>query len=225
MSTKSFVALALGCVTLVCPAYLAAQQDQDSVADAARKARAERKNVPPAKIVLDNDNLDTLKGVVNVVGQSSAPAGDENKKADDKTPQTGSKGPAKDEAYWRQKFAAANKKLADDSHELDVTQRERNLKQQQYYTDPMAALKQDYSRQDLNDAKAKIDELTAKVEQDKADISNLEDELRQAGGDPGWATPPSQSSQPAATSETSPPAPQPQPAPPVPAPAPAPAAQ
>jgi hypothetical protein len=56
----------------------------------------------------------------------------------------------------------------------------------------MASLKQEYSRQNLNDAKAKIDEKTAMVGQDKADIANLEDELRQAGGDPGWATPPAQ---------------------------------
>ncbi len=53
----------------------------------------------------------------------------------------------------------------------------------------MAALKQDYSRQDMNDTKTKIDEKTAAVAQDKADISNLEDELRKAGGDPGWARP------------------------------------
>ncbi|HXR09179.1 MAG TPA: hypothetical protein VN792_00320, partial [Candidatus Acidoferrales bacterium] len=78
------------------------------------------------------------------------------------------------------------------AHELDILQREFNLKQNQFYTDPTAELKQEYSRQDLNDTKAKIDAKTAAVEQDKADISNLEDELRQAGGDPGWATPPAQ---------------------------------
>jgi hypothetical protein len=57
-------------------------------------------------------------------------------------------------------------------------------------------LKQDYSRQDINDSRTKIDEKTAAVAQDKADISNLEDELRKAGGEAGWATSGSQSSQP-----------------------------
>jgi hypothetical protein len=71
-------------------------------------------------------------------------------------------------------------------------QREYNLKQEQFYTDPMASLKQEYSRSDLNDTRAKIDDKTAQVAQDKADIANLEDELRQAGGEPGWATPPAQ---------------------------------
>lgn len=199
MKTKRLILLALGCAMVAVPAYLAARQDQsqDSVADAARKAQAAKKNAPKAKMTIDNDNLGTLTGAVNVVGETPAPSDDQAKKAapDDKTPKAGAPGekqPAKDEAYWRQKFADANKKLADDAHELDITQREYNLKQQQFYTDPMAALKQDYSRQDLNDTKTKIDQKTADVAQDKSDISNLEDDLRKAGGDPGWASGPAQ---------------------------------
>jgi hypothetical protein len=193
MNTKRFVTLALGSLMLASPVYLAARQDQgqgqESVADAARKARAEKKDAPKPKMVIDNDNLGTLSGAVNVVGEQP-PADASKKPADDKTAKPA--GPVKDETYWRKKFADANKRLADDAHELDIMQREYNLKQQQFYTDPMAALKQEYSRQDLNDSKAKIDEKTALVAQDKADISNLEDELRQAGGDAGWATPPAQ---------------------------------
>jgi len=191
MNTKRLITLALAGMILAAPAYLAAQQDQHSVADAARKAQAEKKNAPKAKLTIDNDNLGTLTGTVNVVGEQPAPPEDQTKKP--AAAKTGA--PAKDEAYWRGRFADANKKLADDAHELDITQRELNLKQEQYYTDPMAALKQEYSRQDINDSKTKIDELTAQVAQDKADIANLEDELRQAGGDPGWATPPSQPAQ------------------------------
>ncbi len=195
MNTKPLILLALGGVILASPAYLAARQDQgqgqESVVDAARKARAEKKDAPKSKMVIDNDNLGTLTGTVNVVGEAPAPPADETKKpAAEKTAKSGEG--AKDEAYWRQKFADANKKLADDQHELDIMQREYNLKQEQYYADPMAALKQEYSRQDLNDSKTKIDDMTAKVAQDKSDISDLEDQLRQAGGDPGWATAPAQ---------------------------------
>jgi hypothetical protein len=197
MKTKRLITLAFGCVTIAFPAYLAAQQGQESVADAARMAKAEKKTAPKPKMVIDNDNLDTLTGTVNVVGQEPAPPEDQAKKpaADEKTPKAGAPGekpPVKDEAYWRQKFADANKKLADDARELDILQREYNLKQEQFYTDPMASLKQDYSRQDLNDTRTKIDDKTAMVAQDKADIASLEDELRRAGGDPGWATPPAQ---------------------------------
>jgi hypothetical protein len=203
MNTKRLITLAMGCVMLIGPAWLEAQQDQESVADAARKAQAEKKNAPKAKMTIDNDNLATLTGTINVVGERPASPDDQTKKAppDATAPKTAAPGenePVKDEGYWRDKFAAANKKLADDAHELDILQREYNLKQEQFYGgDPMAALKQNYSRQDLNDSKTKIDEKSALVAQDKTDISNLEDELRQAGGDPGWATPPAQ---PAATS-------------------------
>jgi chromosome segregation ATPase len=214
MNTNRLTTLALGCVLLAVPAYLAAQdQDQGSVADAARKAQAAKKTAPKAKMTIDNDNLGTLTGTVNVVGEQPAPSGDQaNKDGADKSTKPaapGDKAPAKDEAYWRDKFAAANKKLADDQHELDILQREFNLKQDQFYTDPTAQLKQEYSRQDLNDTKTKIDAKAAVVDQDKMDISNLEDELRQAGGDPGWATPPAQP----APGETAPvqPAPAPQP--------------
>ncbi len=191
MNTKRLITLALGCAMFAAPVYLAAQQDQgqESVADAARKAQAAKKNAPKAKMTIDNDNLGTLKGTISVVGEQPAQTSDQTK-----APATTEKESAKGEAYWRQKFADANRKLANDSKELDITQRELNLKQEQYYADPMAALKQEYSRQDINDATAKIDELKARVAQDKTDISNLEDDLRKAGGDPGWETPSSQPS-------------------------------
>jgi hypothetical protein len=194
MNINRLIPLALCSLLLSAPVYLAAQDDQSqgSVADAARRAQAEKKTAPKAKLTIDNDNLGTLTGTINVVGESPASPDDQSKKeAEDKTKAgaPGEKKAEQGEAYWREKFAAANKKLTDDAHELDIDQREFNLKQEQYYADPMAALKQDYSRQDINDSRAKIDTKTADVAQDKVDISNLEDELRQAGGDPGWARP------------------------------------
>jgi len=196
MNTKRFITLALGGVMLASPAYLAARQDQDqgqeSVADAARKAQAQKKEAPKPKMVIDNDNLGSLSGTVNVVGEEPAPPEEQAKKEGGEEKGTKSGEAPKDEKYWRQKFADADKKLNDDQHELDILQREYNLKQQQYYADPMAELKQEYTRQDLNDTKAKIDDKTAAVAKDKSDISDLEDELRQAGGDPGWATAPAQ---------------------------------
>jgi len=216
MNTKRFIILALGCLLLAGPACLAAQQDQESVADAARKAQAAKKNAPKAKLTIDDDNLGTLTGVVNVVGQEPAAPEDQTKKP--AAPKNAAVAKDKDEDYWRDRFAAANKKLADDQRELDITQRELNLKQEQFYTDPMASLKQEYSRQDINDSRTKIDELTARVAQDKTDLSNLEDELRRAGGDAGWATPSTQPAQGQASTGQSAPQ-QPEPEQPAPAPA------
>jgi len=210
MNTKRFVIVTLASALLFAPALLVAQQDQDNqdnVVDAARKAQAEKKTAPKAKMVIDDDNLNTLKGTISVVGPAPAAPEDQSKIAAADTTKAPTVKPAvKDEAYWRQTFADAYKKLADDAHELDILQREFNLKQEQFYTDPMASLKQGYSRQDLTDSKQKIDDKTAVVAQDKQAISDLEDALHQAGGDPGWATPPSTGSAPASESSSTPPA-------------------
>ncbi len=76
-----------------------------------------------------------------------------------------------------------------DARELDVLQREYSLKQQQYYSDPNMAMREQFSRQDLTETKTKIEDRTAVVAADKQSISDLEDQLRQAGGEPGWANP------------------------------------
>jgi len=201
MNTKQLLMVTLvGGSLLLAPALLKARQDQaqsqESVVDAARKAQAAKKTAPKSVLTIDNDNLDTLTGTVSVVGPApEAPVDDKTKAAsaaDEKT------APVKGEAYWRQAFAEANKKLADDAKELDISQREYNLKQQQYYSDPNTAMKQDYTRQDLTDTKTKIDQSSAAVEADKQAISDLEDALRKAGGEPGWENAPT-STTPAAT--------------------------
>src|SRR5271169_3307118 len=91
MNTKRFITVALGVVVLVSPAYLAAQQDQgqgqQSVADAARKAQADKKASAKPTKVFDNDNLDSISGTINVVGQQAAPPDDQAKKpVDNKAP-------------------------------------------------------------------------------------------------------------------------------------------
>ena len=63
-----------------------------SVADAARKAQAQKKEAPKPKMVIDNDNLGTLSGTINVVGEEPAAADDQTKKpADDKTSESSCK--------------------------------------------------------------------------------------------------------------------------------------
>ena len=192
----AWFALVVSAVALLASSVLA--QPQESVADAARKAQAAKKEPTKPVRVLTNDDLEAVKGTINVVGeQPPAPADqaapDKSKAAADQkgqpaaTPEQKEKAePAKDEAYWRKAFAEARKKLADDMHELDVDQRDYNLKQQQYYSDPNTAMKEQYNRSDLNEMKKQIDALTAAVAKDKQAIADLEDQLRQAGGDPGW---------------------------------------
>jgi len=197
MNKKQVLFATLVAALLFSPTMLVAQ-DQGSVADAARKAEAAKKPAAKPAVVIDNDNVGSIKGTISVVGGTPAPPADQaaasqdkakTAPADDKSKQAPA-APAKDEAYWRKTFADARKKLADDAHEQDILQREYNLKQQQYYSDPNTAMKEQFNRKDLTDTKTNIDQKTAAVAQDKQDISDLEDQLRQAGGEPGWASAP-----------------------------------
>jgi chromosome segregation ATPase len=165
----------------------------DSLGDAARKARAEKKHSGKPAKVFTNDDMGRLKDRPSAIAFQSAPASWTDRNAEttkDKKPTNGDDR-KKDEASWRAKFAAARKTLADDMRELDILQREFNLKQQQFYQDPNAALKQQYNRDDLNKTQSEIDTKKQAVERDKQALSDLEDELRKAGGDPGWASEPS----------------------------------
>jgi chromosome segregation ATPase len=160
-----------------------ATQPAPSVADAARKARAEKKGEKATK-VYTNDDLQNLTATVSIVGE--APAPQTAAPAAPASAKEGTAAPVKNEAYWRAQFAAARRTLADDSKELDVLQREYNLKQQQYYSNPDVAMREQYSRKDLDDTKTQIDAKQQDVAKDNQAISDLEDQLRQAGGDPGW---------------------------------------
>ncbi|MFZ0334150.1 MAG: hypothetical protein WAN10_09345 [Candidatus Acidiferrales bacterium] len=154
----------------------------ESLADAARKAREAEKNAPKAPVVFTNDNIPTSSTGVSVVGQapsassdqsasSSAPAGADNN----------------EEANWRKRFADARHKIDQDSAELSVLQREMGELNVQYYPDPTQALMQSVTREDLTKKQAAIDAKQKQLDADKQALSDLEDELRKAGGDPAWA--------------------------------------
>ena len=157
---------------------------QDSVAEAARKAREKAKaNAAPAKKTYTNDNVSALR-----VNEISVLAPNANQ-VKDAAPDTAAKPaePKKDEAYWRKRFADARTKLELAQKDLDVSQRELNLLQTQYYADPNKALQQQLTRDDINTKNAKVDEMKQRVADLTQAIEDLKDEMRQAGGLPGWA--------------------------------------
>jgi vancomycin resistance protein YoaR len=175
----------LGWPLCAVPAHAQATAQQPSVAAAARKAREEAKNRQAPKVIT-NDDLANIKGDVSVVG-APLPAPAPEAAPGEAAP--AAKPAEKGEAYWRDQFAQARKKLADDTKELDILQREYNLKEMQFYTNPNVALREQNSRADLNKTLDDINAKKADVDKDQQAISTLEDQLRQAGGDPGWSRP------------------------------------
>ncbi|MFY9803776.1 MAG: hypothetical protein WA211_19960 [Candidatus Acidiferrales bacterium] len=163
----------------------------DPLAEAARKAREQKKDQPKPARVFDNDNLPT-QGGISAVG--AAPAGESTEGGEAAAPAEAGGAPAKsaapsggDEKSWREKFAKLRKKLDQDQADLDIMQRELGVLDVQYYNDPMKAMQQGYTRSDIDEKTAKIEAKKKQVESDQQAISDLEDELRSAGGDPGWA--------------------------------------
>jgi hypothetical protein len=165
-------------------AALAPTPQPDSLAEAARKAREQHKESAKAAKVFTNDDLPTT-GVSTVGSGSATPS--------EGTPADASKAPAgKDEKAWRDKFAALRRKLEQDQTELGVMQREANVDQLQYYNgDPQKAAQDQTSGQPLgaeyNKKVADIDAKQKQIEADQQAISDAEDDLHKAGGDPGWA--------------------------------------
>ncbi len=174
-----------------------AQQDQsntgDPVADAARKAREQKKTAPKPKKVFTDDDV-APKAAANVPASSDGAGSDKSGDgtAQGKTP--GSKIGASEknedpnsEAAWRKRFAAQRKKIADAEEALSVLQREAEKADLQYYSDPQKAMQEQYTRADINEKNEKIAARKKEVADLKQQLSDMEDQLRAAGGDPGWA--------------------------------------
>lgn len=157
----------------------------DSLAEAARKARAAEKNAPKAR-VFTNDNIPTAGGVSEVGSARQTSADSEA------APNGQGKGPAKpaaanSETAWRARFSKLRHKLQQDQAELDIMQRELGVLNVQYYSDPNKAMQQQLSREDIQKKTAAIEAKKKQVTEDQQAISDAEDDLRKAGGDPGWA--------------------------------------
>jgi chromosome segregation ATPase len=196
----AFASLALSVLALTALTSAARQQQQDPaqqstgdpVADAARKAREQKKkDTPKPKKVYTDDDLNHLVTGTPV----SAPGTTEEGAAKNSDAQgkdaAGKTGEAKDsaEAAWRKQFREAYKNLDRAQRELDILQREDNKAQLQYYNDPQKALAEQYTRKDINEKDAKIAAKRKEIDQIKQQISDMEEALRKSGGDPGWAAP------------------------------------
>lgn len=186
----------------LCARPARAQQEQssssqkstgDSLADAARKARERKKEAPKPKHVYTDDDVASIQSApVNVLGTPPPSAAETPAQS---KPNSGAKTPEgqqaasseSEETKWRKRFKEVRDNLARAEKQLEILQREDNKAQVQYYNDPQKALTEQYSRQDINDKNSKIAAKQQEIQQLKQQLSDLEDQLRKAGGDPGWA--------------------------------------
>jgi hypothetical protein len=93
----------------------------------------------------------------------------------------------KNEAYWRKAFSELHYKIHTAQTELDLLQRELNVSLIQYDPNPAKAMRESISRRQINEHRKKIEDKKAEIRQLQQQESDLEDELRHSGGDPGWS--------------------------------------
>ena len=91
------------------------------------------------------------------------------------------------EKAWRARFKDAHDKIAKAEKELDILSRELEKAQVEYYPDPQKAMTQQNTRGDIKEKQAKIDAKKSELDQLRQGLSDMEDQLRKSGGDPGWA--------------------------------------
>ena len=183
---KGFVlvpALCLAGIPAAAQPQDASQQTGDPVADAARKARESKKDVPKPKKVWTDDDL--KKGTPDAAatpgtGTATASTGQGSGGGTQSNDANG-------EAAWRAKFKEARDRLAKSEKELDILQRELEKAQLEYYPDPQKAMTQQNTRGEINDKTARIDAKKKEIAQLKQGLDDLEDQLRKANGNPGWA--------------------------------------
>ena len=194
MRAKSFLsASALSCTILFSSlTVIARQQDNsqqtgDPVADAARRAREAKQNAPkPRKVYTDDDVSKPKPAPAAATGGSATQDSTTPTGASANTPAPADQD-AKTEAAWRQRFKEQRDKITRAEKELDILQRETQKAEIQYYPDPQKAMNEQYTRKEINDKDAKIEAKRKEIAQLKDGLSDLEDALRKAGGNPGWA--------------------------------------
>ena len=167
---------------------------QTSLGDYARKIRKDPATPQAKPKVFDNDNIPT-NDKLSVVGQkpsleaaTAAPADDKNKDKDkDKT--TVAPKPADDQAKqeaawkdWQNKLTAQKDSIDLASRELDVLQREYQLRAAAMYADAGNRIRNSaqWDKQDA-DYKQKIADKQKEVDDAKQKLDDMKEEARKAG--------------------------------------------
>jgi len=184
-------ALVLMAAMLVAGGVAWAQNAQgESLADAARRVRTERSRKDLSRVPLfTNDNIPKAVGSVSVIGM--APAAPAESEAGGEAAAGGSKSDC-DDNCWKEKFGAQRAKVQTAQRELELLQREYNLARTQYYQDPNKAVREQYSGNsaggnELGSLQQRINDKQAEIQRLQQELSNLENELRRSGGNPGIA--------------------------------------
>lgn len=164
------------------------QQQSQSVAEAAKKAKEQQKNAPKAQTVWTNDTVGNVQGMVNVLGQPSAAPSASGASTETKTGTAGVAttavapgAPAGDLAKLQSQLEDAKKDLASAKTDMDIAQRKFNLDAAQYYGTPDYASNQQ-GQKTLDDEKAAIASKKQDADAAQKKVDDLESQIKALGG-------------------------------------------
>src|SRR3990167_8073079 len=180
--------------------FFAAALYGQSVVDMARQTRSRKSGASQTGRVFTNENVarsapapttpaptapaDQAPGAAPAAAPGQPPA---QPAAGAPPSQPQQKSEAELEKEYRDKFAQLREALALEERKLDVMQRELNLMQNQFYTNPQDTLMQEATRSNINARMQEIEAQKANVEKAKQAVAALEEELRVKGLPAGWA--------------------------------------
>ena len=172
ISLRPAVSFVLASALLAAAAFA---QSQDSVAEAARRAREKKKTAAkPAKVVTD-ETLDVKKGDVQSAAaeQLRMPGTPETQAqpAPANTPSTASPGEKKgsEDEKLAKELAALKEQIKQAQSDLDLAQREQALQQDTYFSNPdyvhdtAGKAKLDAIKQQITDKQQELDRLKARL--------------------------------------------------------------
>jgi hypothetical protein len=191
-SMKRIVNAGLGLLvsTILLTSFAGAQRTDPPLGDYARKVRKDPAAAKAKPKVFDNDNLPT-EDKLSVVGQpvaanaSPSPADDKDKDKENNAAAKTNDDPAKKEAAWKdwQNKIATQKSTIDlAARELDVLQREYQLRAASFYADAGNRIRNS-AQWDKQDAeyKEKIADKQKAVDDAKQKLDDMKEEARKAG--------------------------------------------
>ena len=168
----------------------------DSLADLARQAKAQRAKSHEKPKVYTNEDIQALPPLPMVTtdakpGNQAAQETAGNK-AEHPSPKPGPAGAGSQkhgEEYFRDRMGQLEERLELDRRELTVLNQKLGQSQMMYYSDPVRGLLQSSGPTAMSDVHGLQDRIAAKqaeIDKDQEAIDDLHEELRRAGGDPGW---------------------------------------
>jgi len=93
----------------------------------------------------------------------------------------------KDEGYWRKRFSEARYEINIAENERDILEGELGVLLLQYDPNPATAMRENVTRKRITEHQKTIEDKKSEIAQLQLALANLEDELRHAGGPPGWS--------------------------------------